>query len=366
MRRTLRNGQRSAFTLIELLVVIAIIAILIALLLPAVQQAREAARRTQCKNNLKQLGLAMHNYHSTYNCLPMGSGRQGGGSGARRFSPYVGLLPYVEQANLASLIEGGGRAASVNGNTNYWRNTFVPWDTNHKAVRVTIPAFLCPSDGDTTEQNPRGKANYMFSHGDTAWDHNPSWSGNGGRGLRGMFVGGHDSPRISVRRFRDITDGTSNTIAMSERIKAKPGANTVLTGAVSRTLPQSAYRSNPAACLATVNPQTKRYVGTVGRWAGTRWMDSVPNFTAHTTILGPNKPSCTANNGGDQRDGVFEPTSHHTGGVQVLLGDGAVRFISDSIDTGNVSAASPVSGPSPYGVWGALGSINGGEVVGEF
>lgn len=365
MRRIKREGQRSAFTLIELLVVIAIIAILIALLLPAVQQAREAARRTQCKNNLKQLGLALHNYHSTYNCFPMGSGRQGGGSGARRFSPFVGLLPYMEQANLASLIEGGGTAASVNGSTNYWKNTFVPWDTNHKAVRAKIPGLLCPSDSDTTEQGVRGKANYMFSHGDTAWDHNPSWSGNGGRGLRGLFVGGHNNGGMYVRRFRDITDGTSNTIAMSERIKAKAGANTVLTGGVSRALPQTAYRSNAATCLATVN-SNRIYVGSVGRWAGTRWMDSAPNFTAHTTILGPNKPSCTANNGGDQRDGIFDPTSHHTGGAQVLLGDGGVRFVSDNIDTGNTSAASPRNGRSPYGVWGSLGSINGGEIVSEF
>jgi len=365
MRKNSRGGRRSAFTLIELLVVIAIIAILIALLLPAVQQAREAARRTQCKNHLKQLGLALHNYHDTYNCFPMGSGRWGGGSGARRHSPHVGLLPYMEQANLFNMIATGGPGAAVNGTTNYWKNTFNPWDNNHKGVRANLPTLKCPSDSDTTVQNPRGKTNYMFSHGDTAWDHNPRWSGNGGRGLRGLFVGGHNSGgRIYVRRIRDVTDGTSNTIAMSERIKAKPGGRSVKEGAISRALAQNQYRGNPAICLTTVDANGQ-IIGSVGRWAGTRWMDGAPNFTGHTTILGPNSPSCT-HTAGDDRDGIQEPSSHHTGGAQVLLTDGSVRFISDSIDTGNTSAASPRFGKSPYGVWGALGSINGNEVLGEF
>ncbi|QDU36337.1 Type II secretion system protein G precursor [Maioricimonas rarisocia] len=354
--------KRRGFTLIELLVVIAIIAILIALLLPAVQQAREAARRTQCKNNLKQLGLAIHNYHDVYGMVPMASGSNGG-PGGRRHSGYVGMLPYIDQAPLFNLIAGGGTAASVNGSTDYNGFDFVPWDNNHRAVRTKIPMLLCPSDADTTEQNPREKCNYMFSRGDTAWDHNPAWNGNGGRGLRGMFVGG--SGNSGTRSFRDVTDGLSNTIAMGERIKSQPGANTIKTGAISRNLEQSSYRANAAVCLGEVDANGQ-YSGTIGRWAGTRWMDGAPAFTGMTTILGPNKPSCIDNNGSDWYDGIFDPSSHHTGGAHTLMGDGAVRFISENIDAGNAASASPSSGPSPFGTWGALGSIRGEEPIGEF
>lgn len=362
------SRRRKAFTLIELLVVIAIIAILIALLLPAVQQAREAARRTQCKNNMKQLGLAIHNYESTYGCVPPASGYHGGGSGGRRFSPHAFLLPYMEQAPLANLIAGGGTQASVNGTRNYFQNVFVPWDNNHKAVRAKIPGLLCPSDPDTSREAVRGKTNYCFSHGDTAWDHNANWNGNGGRGLRGFFIGGHRNTR-TVRKFRDVLDGLSNTIAMSELIKSQPNSNTVKGGAVHRGLAQPAFaRTDVSQCLAAQNPDGTFSSDNVGRRRGVRWMDGAPVFTAHTTILGPNKISCMSRNGGrDWTDGIYEPASQHTGGVQVLMGDGAVRFISDSIDTGNLVAGSPRGNvPSPFGVWGALGSVAGGEATGEF
>ncbi len=355
-----RTRKRSAFTLIELLVVIAIIAILIALLLPAVQQAREAARRTQCKNNFKQLGLAIHNYHDVHNVVPMASGRDGG-PGGRRQSGFVGMLPYIDQAPLFNLIASGGTAASVDGAQNFNAFDFVPWENNHKAVRANIAMLQCPSDGDTTEQNPRGKSNYAFSRGDTSWDHSPNWNGNGGRGLRGMFVGG--SGNSGKRGFRDVTDGLSNTIAMAEKIKAKGGGNTIQLGAISRGPAQTVYRVDPSSCL--LMHDSTGYTGTIGRWAGTRWMDGAPSFTGITTILGPNKPSCT-DPGGDQRDGIHEPTSHHVGGVQVLMGDGAVRFISENIDNGDSTQGPPSAGKSPYGVWGALGSIQGGEVIGEF
>ena len=353
--------RRKAFTLIELLVVIAIIAILIALLLPAVQQAREAARRTQCKNNIKQLGIAIHNYHDTFNCVVPCSGLDAG-PGGRRQSGFASLLPMFDQAPLFNLMQSGGTIASVDGATNYQGNNFVPWDNNHKAVRVNLPALQCPSDSDTTEQNPRGKANYTFSRGDNAWDHSPNWNGNGGRGRRGFFVGG--SGNSGVRKFRDVLDGLSNTVAMAELIKSKPGANTVKTGAISRNIGQGAYRNDPGIMLAQVNGNGV-FTGSIGRWRGTRWLDGAPAFTGHTHILGPNKP-CGTDPGGDQRDGVFEPASQHTGGVQVLLGDGSVRFISENIDTGDPFGNNPINGPSPYGIWGAIGSISGGETLGEF
>ncbi|MCA8996247.1 MAG: DUF1559 domain-containing protein [Planctomycetaceae bacterium] len=362
-----RRLRRTAFTLIELLVVIAIIAILIALLLPAVQQAREAARRTECKNKLKQLGLAIHNYHDTFKCIPMASGAHNAGwngSGGRRQSGFVGMLPYIDQGPLYNMIQTGGTNAAVNGSTNYQGNAFVPWDNNHKAVRQQIPLLLCPSDGDTTDENPRAKTNYRLSRGDTAWDHNPNWNGNGGRGLRGFFVGGNTNTG-GVRRFRDVTDGLSNSVAMGERIKAKAGSNSIRTGAITKAVPQSQYRGNASLCLATVDGDGV-YNSAVYRRNGNRWMDGAPIFTGMTTILGPNAPSCMDSRGSDWYDGIFEPTSHHTGGAQVLLGDGAVRFISENIDTGNTTQGSPTNGPSPYGVWGSLGSIAGGDTVGDF
>ena len=123
-------------------------------------------------------------------------------------------------------------------------------------------------------------------------------------------------------------------------------------------------RDNPGLCLTYVNADGSYNVG-VGRWAGTRWMDGAMSFTGMTTILGPNQASCTQP--GDDNDGIHEPSSHHVGGVQVLMGDGAVRFISENINTGNpVGATNVIHGPSKFGVWGALGSAYGGETVGEF
>lgn len=355
--------KRQGFTLIELLVVIAIIAILIALLLPAVQQAREAARRTECKNKLKQLGLAIHNYHDVHGCIVPCSGLDGG-PGGRRQSGFGQLLPFFDQAPLYNILMNGGVGASVNGATNFNGNDFVPWDNNHKAVVATLPMLLCPSDPDTTEQNPRGKCNYTFSRGDNAWDHNPAWNGNGGRGRRGFFVGG--SGNSGVKKFRDILDGLSNTVAMAELIKSKPGGNTVQSGAIMRGPGQGTYRDDPGVILGNVNPdKTFNAPSGIGLWRGTRWLDGAPAFTGHTHILGPNKP-CATDPGGDQRDGIFEPASQHTGGVQVLMGDGAVRFISENIDSGDPLGNNPINGTSPYGIWGALGSASGGETLGEF
>jgi prepilin-type N-terminal cleavage/methylation domain-containing protein len=368
--------RKMGFTLIELLVVIAIIAILIALLLPAVQQAREAARRTQCRNNLKQLGLAMYNYHDNFNVFPRASGIAGGTSGqvgGQRHSAFVGMLPYIDQAPLASLVESGGAGASVNGTQNYPGNAFVPWETNHRGPTTKIPMLLCPSDGDTTLDNAAlQKNNYAISWGDTIWECTPQWNGSGGRGLRGFFVGG--TGNSGTRRVRDVTDGLSNTIAMSEVIKSKPGAQRVSEGAVAWNFDQTALRNNPAVCLTAVNA-----AGVVGNTNGNslrrggRWFDANPIFTGFNTILGPNKVSCLSNNGGDSGDGVLNASSVHVGGAHVLMGDGAVRFISENIDAGNPTLTNPAAGsgnapggPSVYGVWGALGSITGGEAAGDF
>ena len=164
-------------------------------------------------------------------------------------------------------------------------------------------------------------------------------------------------------RFGDVTDGLSNTIAMGERIKAQTGGNRVQDGGMATNFGDG-FRNQPSQCLARLDANGN-YIGEILRTTGTRWPDGQITFTAITTVLGPNKPSCH-NGGGDENDGVVDPTSHHTGGVQVLMGDGAVRFVSENVNTGDVTQPPPTGGRSPYGVWGALGSLSGGEAVSEF
>lgn len=347
--------NRRGFTLIELLVVIAIIAILIALLLPAVQQAREAARRTQCRNSLKQLGLALHNYHDTYgmfNARQAGPGTPQGGQPyshlRSRISGIVSLLPYLDQTPLYQQIQTG---------------TAVPWTTGGYWQR-DLPALLCPSD--TLSGAPAGtlvgRYNYTFSSGDSV-----SSSGNNGNSAtpilvasRGMF-GAHICYGV-----RDALDGTSNTIAMAEGVRPT-GTNT--RGMVSNT----AGIANPAACTALFDRNTGTFPG--GGWTGDtswgyRWGDGGGFFTGFTTAIPPNGPSCTENAGHSHWNSTVNTvSSRHTGGAHVLMTDGAVRFISENINTGDQSAAwmgATAGGPSPYGVWGALGTRAGGETTGEF
>jgi len=364
----LRISRRRAFTLVELLVVIAIIGILIALLLPAVQAAREAARRSQCTNNLKQLGLALHNYHDTANKLPP---RIGGGldpSDPPNWTPggILRLLPYIEQNPLYSQIS----SRLTIGGTTYPPFRAYPWDANYLPWRTSIPTFLCPSDGNGKGDNTTaiGRCSYHMSNGDYAgWWGDPTCRGPFDEWILydswvGWFTGG-------LQSFASITDGTSNTIALSERgIPVASTAKTITTDVATNVLgPFSGYggTTGPITCMAT-------------RGSGNRYPDSLPtaNFTQGnysfgwagrnteiSTIMPPNGPSCAVF-GDDWNAVMWSPTSYHPGGVNAAFLDGSVRFISDTIDTGNLNLPTVSSGPSPYGVWGALGSRNGGEVAG--
>ncbi|HVJ66531.1 MAG TPA: DUF1559 domain-containing protein [Caulifigura sp.] len=374
-----RRG-RSGFTLIELLVVIAIIAILIALLLPAVQQAREAARRTQCKNHLKQWGLALHNYHDTFKMFVYRRGGTAGtnpGSGfytgnSQRRSGFISLLPYIDQAPLFNRIEAGdptnatGQGVVQPGGPNPWAN-WILWN-------VYLDVLNCPSDLDNTA-NQKKSSNFVFSMGDGPTTRvNTTTSGS---------TIGADRPRgpFGFRRqfgIRDILDGTSNTIAFGERVKGNwaggnPGTGWDATGGASKVQgvasQQAGVAAAPILCMATVNgPYYKVGINTKSK-SGTLWTDGQFERVSFHTILPPNAAACTedANGNADSTNSVISATSRHTGGVQVLMCDGAVRFISDNIDTGNLSAV-PVTGnaPSPYGTWGSLGSMSGGETVGTF
>ncbi len=355
MKRTLRKG----FTLIELLVVIAIIAILIALLLPAVQQAREAARRTQCKNNFKQLGLALHNYHDVFGRFVY---RKGGSDGnaatprgnSNRLSGFMALMPYIDQAPLFNKVAaGGGTGAKPPGGPEGWAG-WAEWD-------VTIPAVACPSDGLNGDQ--RRSTSYLFNMGDSAINVRDD------RNTRGMFA------YQRCVKMRDVTDGTSNTIAMSEGVQSTDFAPVTTTAGSHQYINTIAMgvdpRTNPGACLA-LKSGSYWVTGTSvkGRRGRAMW-DGQAERTGFSTILPPNSPSCAegANTNADSVHVALAPSSMHVGGVQVLMTDGAVRFISENIDTGNLAAANPAqnsNGASPYGVWGSLGTKGGGEVIGEF
>lgn len=330
--------RRKAFTLIELLVVIAIIAILIALLLPAVQQAREAARRTQCRSNLKQLGLALHNYHDNYNRFcdlrggpNDGAGRQGDQSG------LVRLLPYLDQAPAYSTIPQNNTVPVC------WDSSFAPWVMNFNVL-------LCPSSPLIDKKNGCGLKSYHFSVGTTI---NDNYAGK----TTGLF----QFSTQGYRSMRDITDGSSNTLAMSEKGLGVPGRSII---------GQSVYNvpgidTNPTLCLAVSSLGQYNTGASISSWGqGTLWAFGHAHWNAVTTVLPPNSPSCYAYNSDNPSNawGIYSPNSYHTGGVHALMGDGAVRFISNNIDAGNYGSGFPAS----FGIWGALGTIGGGETVTDF
>jgi prepilin-type N-terminal cleavage/methylation domain-containing protein len=365
---------RLGFTLVELLVVIAIIGILVGLLLPAVQAAREAARRMQCSNNIKQIGLAILNYESTYKKLPSimsGTGAihpitiQGPG---QRFcmSMHWALLPYIEQQPLYD------RFNQVNWN---------PWDhpstaNPERIVNETQVAHAtCPSSVGTLDYNfgqsrTNGVCSYAFGVGDcyaagqivnggTQERNDPVLAGQKGIIItRGPF--GRHWPNIG-----SVTDGTSNTIAIAE-FNRPQGARDI--AAVS-SVAGNPLTAVPLDCRALA--VGKRYIVDVNNFndsqRGYRIWNGQPFFTGVTTILPPNSPSCFVFTGSGNphfQSGIYSAGSNHTGGCNTGNLDGSVRFISQGIDTGNLAIVAPAGnagGPSPYGVWGALGSGRGGE-----
>ncbi|TWU54573.1 hypothetical protein Poly51_32920 [Rubripirellula tenax] len=416
----MERSRRAGFTLVELLVVIAIIGVLVGLLLPAVQAAREAARRMSCSNNFKQIGLGLHNYHSAYKQLPI----HGGGTNARvpagwwnasatgnrwRLSMLVGVTPFVEQQAVWEVISNpyenpndadtvitdpGDSTTLPLGNVDFFAFGPTPDTIEYRPWATDIPTLRCPSDPGRGLPS-LGRTNYAACVGDQIEDMeygnrvgNRSrvgtgtgvvWDGNGAEtraGARGVFR------MCETTKFRDVLDGLSNTIMACEiatdlgdgdtRTIPQPiaGASTQATGII----------DNPAICQqnSTIDPLRPQFwlvnPGSTTSGRGYRWAEALPGYTQANTIHPPNSPLCMWASSGNS--GVVPPSSRHQGGAHVLMSDGAVKFITDSIEAGaknhpavwlggTAALGNQPGAASPYGLWGALGTRASKEVIEE-
>lgn len=370
-----KRKQPGGFTLVELLVVIAIIGVMVGLLLPAVQAAREAARRMSCGNNLKQIGLGLHNYHAAYNRLPMQGGgtRTGAGFGRNNvlmLSFLVPTLPFIEQQALWEQVSN----PSIFNGINFPAMGPATWDTQYDPWRTTVGTYRCPSDPTVAVQGRFGINNYAACIGDgIQWTDRGGINDDGTPGnpqaadqhLRGVFK------TRRVTGFRDILDGTANTIMCAEMV-ADSGRREIIGQPV--FIAGEPHYFNPAAVECTgpavidpLRPQfytataNLRY-GMGDQWnRGHRWQCGLPMYTAVNTIRPPNRENCQGHDS-DGREGTNTAASRHQGGCHVLMADGAVRFITDSIEAGNQNAGITVRGmQSPYGLWGALGTLDSKE-----
>ena len=352
----IRSGR--GFTLIELLVVIAIIAVLIALLLPAVQAAREAARRSQCINNLKQIGLAVHNYESSNGCFVPGMIYNPSGTINYGWSPsgQLSLLQYIEQGTLWNAYNVGFVQPGPEGPSG-------PYSWNTTVFTAQIGSFLCPSDAKV--RSAPSNCNYVGNVGGP-FQLNTNWSGTFISTPFGTAFSYLNIQSTSIVTIASITDGTSNTALFSEVLTGTDNASAVTAGSSNPQqwkrvyFPTSASDETATAAdvLSVVNICKNLPSTTVGQ-GGARgdWFYAYPNYINYATynhMSGPNSRSCSTSEApswdtwGLDVFGMAPPTSNHPGGVNVLFSDGSVKFMKDTIS---------------LPTWWAVGTRAGGEVV---
>ncbi|MDO4559210.1 MAG: DUF1559 domain-containing protein, partial [Planctomycetia bacterium] len=343
----MKRQWKSGFTLVELLVVIAIIGILIALLLPAVQAAREAARRSQCTSQLRQAGIALHNYHDTNRNFPpcrLGTSTPGDERTWGCLSFWVAILPQMEQQALYNQITQ--------------EDQYYTWPNGGFYADKLMTVMACPSDADALKPSSSWgnvqRISYQGSLGDAITS-----VGESVENSRGFFRGGMGytgvAGGVKCNSMSSMTDGTSNTVALSEAICADGGNDRRLRGGTALF-----GGGSPTDCRTTaIGSENNNMIPTsvsipTAYHRGASWADGRPGVQTITTILPPNSVTCrTDGTNPGWGWGYMTASSNHSGGVNVAMGDGSVRFVSDSVDCGDqtyYTGADP-QGNSPFGVW---------------
>jgi prepilin-type N-terminal cleavage/methylation domain-containing protein len=360
----IHHALPKGFTLIELLVVIAIIGILVALLLPAVQQAREAARRTQCRNNLKQIGLALHNYHDVHGCFPLsmpGGGIGGSGCTTGFYSWQAYILPFIDQGPLYNSINFHVEMAGPGSCNNIYDASIASSHVNASAAGIIVPMYLCPSDSYASNAVVMGSADpapgsYAANAGwpslttgleSDEWPTPRKYSGIISLASPADTVAWHPAQAV---RLRDVTDGTSNTMAVSERL--------IMKGQTLQEIRDSEEKLLSFHLIETARPLARMvsscnllghadvyFSAFQGRSWISGWTLTAPTYMH---VFTPNTRNCHLHGGEGTGDNLVTPSSRHTGGVHSLLCDGSVRFVADSID---------------QRVWWVVGSRNDGQVT---
>jgi prepilin-type N-terminal cleavage/methylation domain-containing protein len=328
---------RTGFTLLELLVVITIVGVIVGLLLSAVQAAREASRRMQCSNHLRQVGVGLNNYLAAFDAYPFGVGGDSDQTVStfsslrhRRYSTHSQLLPFLEQQALYEQI-------------NFRYSPFHPdlsgdpdWVTgvgpNEQAALTVVPLFLCPSDSNTTGRPWAGNS-YRSCNGN-------SWSGRTGNGIFGQ---------AKLLRTAEIADGMNHVAAFSERIMGDGLSDSVELRSDLWGDGSVWTETNLRTWCDALTPSSASSLSLQDSNSGMTWLEGNMNWTRYNHVATPNRPSCK---NVISWDGVImTPSSRHSGGVYVLLASGAVRFVSDQIDRE---------------IWSALGAVRSGKVINEF